>query len=70
MYIKASDDGHYVALGLSRDNKMGDDSVIACDHYGGEFRTENHWNRGPPTRGSDVTDSPAEGLSNLVSIAL
>ncbi|KAK2589300.1 hypothetical protein KPH14_007851 [Odynerus spinipes] len=37
-------DGKYVAVGLSENNKMGDDSVVECTNEGGEVKLYTSWN--------------------------
>ena len=38
--------GSYVALGLSRDNRMGGDLVVACVSHKGRVSAELSWNDG------------------------
>ena len=38
--------GSYVALGLSRDNRMGEDLVVACVSHEGRVSAELSWNDG------------------------
>lgn len=38
--------GSYVALGLSRDNRMGGDLVVACVSHEGRVSAELSWNDG------------------------
>ncbi len=37
-------DGNYVALGLSNDFDMGQDSVVVCGVVDGEAMVEPYWN--------------------------
>lgn len=43
----------YVALGLSDDDKMGDDAVIECVPEQGTVRAFTSWTSGPPNYGAD-----------------
>ncbi|KAK0181743.1 hypothetical protein PV327_003999 [Microctonus hyperodae] len=38
--------GKYIAVGLSEDNRMGDDSVVECENRGGQMEIHMSWNKG------------------------
>lgn len=42
-----------MALGLSVDDKMGDDAVIECVPEQGTVRAYTSWTAGPPNYGAD-----------------
>ncbi|KAG7202882.1 hypothetical protein KM043_010030 [Ampulex compressa] len=57
--------GKYVAVGLSEDSKMGDDSVVECTNEGGQIALHMSWNSGkrnirqPMQEGAVVLESAA-----------
>ncbi|XP_076665949.1 putative ferric-chelate reductase 1 homolog isoform X2 [Andrena cerasifolii] len=53
-------DSKYVAVGLSDDSKMGDDSVVECTNEGGEIALHMSWNSGKHN-----TRQPMEGAVQL-----
>ncbi|XP_017875392.1 putative ferric-chelate reductase 1 homolog [Ceratina calcarata] len=44
--LQARDNSKYVAVGLSDDSKMGDDSVVECTNENGEIGLHMSWNTG------------------------
>lgn len=46
------DNPAYVAIGLSSDDKMGDDSVMECIPEGGTIRAYTSWTSPPPNYGA------------------
>lgn len=49
-------------MGLSRDDVMGDDSVMECVPEGGVIRTYSSWNNPRPTIGNTREDVVSYGL--------
>ncbi|XP_076166775.1 putative ferric-chelate reductase 1 homolog isoform X2 [Ptiloglossa arizonensis] len=58
-------DSKYVAVGLSDDSKMGDDSVVECANEGGEIALHMSWNSGKHN-----TRQPMEGAVQLESSSI
>lgn len=48
----------YVAIGLSEDDKMGDDSVMECLPQGGTIQAYTSWTRGMPNYGASRDQVP------------
>ncbi|XP_015433243.1 PREDICTED: putative ferric-chelate reductase 1 homolog isoform X2 [Dufourea novaeangliae] len=58
-------DSKYVAVGLSDDSKMGDDSVVECANEGGEIALHMSWNSGKHNM-----RQPMEGAVQLESSSI
>lgn len=50
------DNPAYVAVALSNDNKMGDDSAMECVPEGGRVRTYSSWTSSQPNYGASRQD--------------
>ncbi|XP_043583133.1 putative ferric-chelate reductase 1 homolog isoform X1 [Bombus pyrosoma] len=59
-------DSKYVAVGLSDDSKMGDDSVVECANEGGEIALHMSWNSGK----RNMRQPMQEGAVQLESSAI
>lgn len=49
----------YIAVGLSQDDKMGDDSVVECVYENGRINAYTSWTNGK-------TESTREGVVSLI----
>lgn len=58
-----SSGAQYVALGLSSDDDMGEDSVTECVMNSGTFTVENSYN--PDDDSNEMTTNPSLGLSSI-----
>ena len=60
-------DSRYVAMGLSKDDEMGDDSVMACiyNETNGATSVSMYWNSPRPHLDSTPLDNPTLGLSGI-----
>jgi len=58
----------YVAVGISQDEYMGDDSVLDCKYYGGSVRVGMSWNiKNAATKSSDPLTDPLAAIDQSVS---
>ncbi|KAG1668403.1 putative ferric-chelate reductase 1 [Nymphon striatum] len=55
----------YVALGFSKDDSMGDDSVVACINYNSAIQAKTGWNYMDPDLGNSLNPTNLAGFSVL-----
>ncbi|XP_044263845.1 putative ferric-chelate reductase 1 homolog [Tribolium madens] len=60
--MKATGNAGWVGVGLSDDDKMGDDSVIECAKRGSNVAAFMSWTSGPPNYGSARLNNPQLGI--------
>lgn len=52
---------NYLAVGLSENGKMGEDSVVLCSTFNNEDHVDQYWTRGFP-KSAKILDEPSLGI--------